>query len=153
LLWVSLLLLFLLLLLLFFLLFLLFHVFLLSLFLLSSSLLMLPFSLLYRCLCRVEEDFLQPLPPLPPFHPPLLLSPFFLLIPPASPSFLSLPPSLLPLTSIRDQITLGECEIQPKDPIYLGRVDYHLQAIDRRTHKQAWNITLGEFISPEGPVS
>jgi hypothetical protein len=30
--------------------------------------------------------------------------------------------------------------------------DYHLQAIDRWTHKQAWNITLGEFISPKGPV-
>lgn len=41
----------------------------------------------------------------------------------------------------------GDCEFQ-QDAIYLGRVDYSLQAIDKVTHKQAWNITVGEFISP-----
>lgn len=62
-------------------------------------------------------------------------------------------PTLCPYeqaNSFRDNTIHGnDCDFEPEGAIYLGRVDYNLQAIDRAAHKQVWNVTVGEFISPD----
>ena len=51
-----------------------------------------------------------------------------------------------------DSVEERRCEI-PEDPIFLGRIDYTVRAIDRKSQLERWNITIGEYTVHRFPIT